>query len=103
MQSTDSCYFIKLITLAIRLVSVSIHFTGMYCSKNGSRYMQGQRQKWKHGLDDFLQVKGGKRRRDRNWLHLIPLCILYYFVWPVILPCRNPPEFGHIQCFVRPM
>ena len=100
MQNTDPCYFIKLITLAVRPVSVCIHFTGMCCSKNGSRYMQDQRQKWKYGLDDFLQVKGGKWRRDHNWLHLIPLCILF------CLPCYTfllkPQEFVHIQCFVRP-
>jgi len=100
MQSTDPCHFIKLITLAVRPVSVCTHFIGMCCTKNGSRYMQDQWQQWEHELNDFLQVNGGKWRMDRKWLQLIPLCIL------CCLPCytslSKPPEFVHIQCLVRP-
>jgi len=95
-----SVLFHEMVTLAVRPVSVCIHFIGMCCSKNGSRYMQDQWQQWKHGLDDFLQVKGGIWRTDCNWMHLIPLCILCCLRSYTSL--LKAPEFVHIQCFVRP-
>jgi hypothetical protein len=95
-----SMLFHETVTLAVRPVSVCIHFIGMCCSKNGSRYMQDQWQQWKHGLDGFLQVKEGKWRTDRNWMHSIPLCILCCL--PSYTSLLKPQEFVHIQRFVRP-